>query len=111
MTGTMNLIDTHGVWNGGSVGYDMIRITCTTLGAYGVAKCKVEYYGDEKLFGSETTDNLVTGGYDSWPGMGGLLVRFQGSAMAVSDLWEIEVHSSGMELTNSTTGTIQLSRQ
>ena len=87
-----------------------MRITCTTLGAYGVAKCKVEYYGSDKLFGSETTDNIVTGGIDYWSGLGGIGVRFQGAAMAVNDQWEIEVYSEGMEETNSVVRNISLYR-
>ena len=109
-TATMYLIETEGEFYGGKNGYDLLRITCTTLGAYGVAKCKVEYYGSDKLFGSETTDNIVTGGIDYWSGLGGIGVRFQGAAMAENDQWEIEVYSEGMEETNSTVRNINLYR-
>ena len=108
-TGTMQLVETAGQYYGEA--YDLIRITCTTLGAYGVAKCKVEYYGDNKLFGSESTDNIVTGGLDDWSGLGGLRVRFQGSAMAEDDQWEIPVVSETRKISNASTGTIQLSRK
>ena len=109
-TATMYLIETEGEFYGGKNGYDLLRITCTTLGAYGVAKCKVEYYGSDKLFGSETTDNIVTGGIDYWSGLGGIGVRFQGAAMAENDQWEIEVYSEGMEETNSVVRNISLHR-
>lgn len=108
--GTLNLVETAGEFNGGKNGYDVLRITCTTLGGYGIAKCKVEYYGNDKLFGSETTDNIVTGGIDYWSGLGGIGVRFQGAIMAVDDQWEIEVYSEGLEETNSVTRNISLHR-
>ena len=109
-TATMYLVETGGEFYGGKNGYDLLRITCTTLGAYGVAKCKVEYYGNDKLFGQETTDNIVTGGIDYWSGLGGIGVRFQGAAMAENDQWEIEVYSEGLEETNSATRNINLYR-
>ena len=109
-TATMYLVETGGEFYGGKNRYDLLRITCTTLGAYGVAKCKVEYYGNDKLFGNETTDNIVTGGLDKWSGLGGLGVRFQGAAMAENDQWEIEVYSEGLEETNSVTRNINLYR-
>ena len=109
-TATMYLVETGGEFYGGKNGYDLLRITCTTLGAYGVAKCKVEYYGSDKLFGNETTDNIVTGGIDYWSGLGGIGVRFQGAAMAENDQWEIEVYSEGLEETNSVTRNISLHR-
>ena len=109
-TGSMYLVETAGEFYGGKNGYDLLKIQCTTQGAYGVAKCKVEYYGSDKLFGSETTDNIVTGGIDYWSGLGGIGVRFQGAAMAENDQWEIEVYSEGMEETNSVTRNISLYR-
>ncbi len=108
-TGTMQLVETAGEYYGEP--YDVIRITCTTLGAYGVAKCKVEYFGNDKLFGQESTNNIVTGGLDDWSGLGGLRVRFQGAAMAEDDQWEIPVVSETRKISNASTGTISLSRK
>ena len=108
-TGTMQLVETAGEYYGEP--YDVLRITCTTLGAYGVAKCKVEYYGSDKLFGQESTDNIVTGSLDGWSGLGGLQVRFQGAAMAENDQWEIPVVSEARKISNASTGTISLSRK
>ena len=42
--------------------------------------------------------------------MSGLLIRFQGAAMVVDDLWEIEVMTNTLEPTNTTTNSIQLHR-
>ena len=99
-SGTMQLVETSGEFFGGNNGYDLLRITCTTGGAYGVAKCKVEYYGNDKLFGQESTDNIVTGTLDRWSGLGGLAVRFQGASMSVNDQWEIECFSGERQISN-----------
>ena len=107
--GTMQLVETAGEYYGEP--YDVLRITCTTGGAYGVAKCKVEYYGDDKLFGQESTDNIVTGSLDDWAGLGGIRVRFQGASMSVNDQWEIPVVSETRKISNASTGTINLSRK
>ena len=107
--GTMQLVETAGEYFGEP--YDVLRITCTTGGAYGVAKCKVEYYGNDKLFGSETTNNIVTGSIDFWAGLGGLGVRYQGSSMTADDQWEIPVVSETRKISNASTGTINLSRK
>ena len=107
--GTMQLVETAGEYYGEP--YDVLRITCTTGGAYGTAKCKVEYYGNDKLFGSESTNNIVTGGLDDWSGLGGIRVRFQGASMTADDQWEIPVVSETRKISNSSTGTINLSRK
>tara|TARA_Y100000768_G_scaffold80227_1_gene57050 strand:- start:3706 stop:4710 length:1005 start_codon:yes stop_codon:yes gene_type:complete len=107
--GTMSLVETAGVYYGQP--YDVLRITCTTAGAYGVAKCKVEYYGNDKLYGQESTNNIVTGSLDDWGALSGLRVRFSGPAMVENDQWEIPVVSESRKITNASTGTIQLSRK
>ena len=108
-TGTMDIIETAGYYTGEL--FDLLRITCTTAGAYGVAKVKVEYYGNDKLLGSEDTDNIVTGRLETYGGLGGLYVRFQGAAMAENDQWEIEVYSEHRKITNAESGGIQLTRR
>ena len=107
--GTMQLVETAGQYYGQP--YDVLRITCTTGGAYGTAKCKVEYFGSDKLFGQETTNNIVTGTLDGWGGLGGLRVRFQGASMTADDQWELEVTSEARKISNASTGTINLSRK
>ena len=107
-TGTMRLVETAGEYYGKD--YDLIKITCTDAGAYGVAKCTVEYYGDNKLLGGSSTDNIVTGSLDYWSGLGGLGVRFQGATMNASDVWEIEVKSGDRAETNTATYNIELNR-
>ena len=108
-TGSMELVETAGDYYGEP--FDILRITCTTAGAYGVAKVKVEYYGSDKLFGSTDTDNIVTGSLDEYGGMGGLQVRFSGSSMAVNDQWTIEVYSKHRKITNASSNSVELTRR
>jgi hypothetical protein len=110
-TGSMYLVETAGQFTGGKDGFDIIRITCTTAGAYGTAKVKVEYFGDKKLFGSSQEDQIITGGLDGLSGLAGLYVRFSGSSMAENDQWEIVCYAEQRELTNSSSSSIGLTRK
>lgn len=110
-TGSMDLVELSGEFTGGHNGYDVLRITCTTAGAYGVAKVKVEYYGNDKLFGVETTDNIVTGALDNHAGTSGLLLRFSGLQMEENDQWEIVCNSADRKVTNSSVGSKSLTRR
>ena len=108
--GSMDIIETGGAYSGEA--FDLLRITCTTAGAYGVAKVKVEYYGSDKLFGSETTDITVTGGLQHIHG--GWHCRFHGASMNLSgtaDQWEVEVYSETRKISNAESGAIQLTRR
>ena len=109
-TATMYLVETRGEFYGGGNGYDAIMIECTDSGVYGNAKCKISYYGDDKLLGSNSTDNIVTGGFEDWGGLGGIKVRFQGNSMSLGDIWEIVLYSEELEETNSVTRNISLHR-
>ena len=106
--GSMSLVETGGSYAGEL--FDLLRITCTTAGAYGTAKVKIEYYGSDKLLGSQDTDNIVTGRLETYGGMGGLYVRFQGASMAENDQWEIEVYSEGRKVENTDFKSIELQR-
>ena len=105
-TGSMDIIETGGAYYGEA--FDLLRITCTTAGAYGVAKIKVEYYGSDKLFGQEKTDIIVRGTLQEIHN--GWYCRFQGSALAENDLWEVEVYSESRKISNAESGAIQLTR-
>ena len=106
-SGSMDIIETGGAYSGQA--FDLLRITCTTTGAYGVAIVKVEYYGSDKLFGSNTTDIKVTGGLQHIHG--GWYCRFQGASMTQNDLWEVEVYSETRKISNAESGAIQLTRR
>ena len=106
-SGSMDIIETGGAYVGEA--FDLLRITCTTGGAYGVAIVKVEYYGSDKLFGSETTNIKVTGGLQHIHG--GFYCRFQGASMTQNDLWEVEVYSETRKISNAESGVVQLTRR
>ena len=106
-SGSMDIVETGGAYSGQS--FDLLRITCTTTGAYGAAIVKVEYYGSDKLFGSETTKIKVTGGLQHIHG--GWYCRFQGASMTQNDLWEVEVYSDTRKISNAESSAIQLTRR
>ena len=109
VSGSMDIVETDGQYVGEA--YDLLKITCTTTGAYGVAEVKVEYYGNDKIFGQESDPELVTGGLQELNGLGGLMVRFQGASMTQNDYWEIEVASASREITNAQSSAIDLTRR
>ena len=109
-TGTMDIVETAGEWHGEK--YDVVRITCTTGGAYGTAIVKAETYGNDALFGTTTENIKVTGGLQEI--VNGLYVRFQGASMNLDttpDQWEVTVTGSDRKLTNAQTGAIDLTRR
>ena len=108
--GTMDIVETAGEWYGEK--YDVVRITCTTGGAYGTAIVKAETYGNDALFGTTTENIKVTGGLQEI--VNGLYVRFQGASMNLDttpDQWEVTVTGSDRKLTNAQTGAIDLTRR
>ena len=105
----MDIVETGGSYVGEP--YELLRITCTTAGAYGVAKIKVEFYGSNKLLGSETTDIIVTGGLQEIHN--GWYCRFQGSAMVAGgspDKWEVNLYSESREISNASSGAVDITR-
>ena len=109
--GTMDIVETSGAYVGEP--FDILRITCSTAGVYGVAKVKVEYYGSDKLFGQESDPEIVTGGLQTLSGLGGMYVRFQGSSMNLAttpDQWEIEFNIKTRKITNAGSSAIELTR-
>ncbi len=107
VAGSMDLVETAGEYFGEK--YDVLKIICTVAGAYGVAKVKVQYFGDNKLLGSETGDEFVTGGLQLL--ISGLYVRFEGSSMGLDDYWKIEVNSKYRKISNASSSSIDLTRK
>ena len=105
-SGTMDIVETTGEWNGRN--YDVCRITCTTTGAYGTAIVKAETYGDDKLFGTTTENIKVSGTMDSI--VNGLYIRFQGASMTQNDQWEVTVTNENRKRSNPMTSGIDLTR-
>ena len=109
--GSMYLVETAGQFTGGQNGFDIVRITCTTGGAYGTAEVTLEYFGSDKIFGDSSTGNKVTGGLDSYPGMSDLYVRFSGATMNSGDIWEVVCYGEQRQLSNSSNQAIGLTRR
>ena len=108
VSGTMDIVESAGQYVGEK--YDLLKIECTVSGAYGVGKVKVHYYGSDKIWGSESSEEFVTGGLQALSGMGGLLVRFQGASISDGDSWEVEVSSADRKISNPMTSGIELTR-
>jgi len=104
--GTMYCVETYGSYSGEF--YDRIQIICTTGGVYGTAKVSIKTYGDDKLYGTEITDEIITGGLQHIAG--GLYARFQGNSMTVDDRWDIEVRSAGLKDSNAPIKNIPIKR-
>lgn len=96
-TGSMNLVETYGEWNG--IKYDRIQMICTTAGGYGTAKMSIKVSDGTNLYGTTIADWTVTGGLDHVAN--NLYARFEGNAMAENDRWDIEVRNYTMKQTNS----------
>ena len=108
VNGSMDIVETAGQYVGEK--YDLLKIEATVTGVYGVGKVKVHYYGSDKIWGSESSEEFVTGGLQSLSGLGGLLVRFQGASITDGDTWEIEVSSANRKISNASSSAIDLTR-
>ena len=108
VSGSMDIVETAGAYVGEK--YDLLKIEATVTGAYGVGKVKVHYYGSDKIWGSESSEEFVTGGLQALSGMGGLLVRFQGASISDGDSWEVEVNSANRKISNAQSSAIDLTR-
>jgi|TARA_B100001094_G_scaffold151082_1_gene146299 hypothetical protein len=91
VTGALNIVDTRGDYVGT---YDRIKVKITTAGAIGTAKYSVFAKDSDGLKNNLVVDNtIVNGDYQSL--VGGLQIRFQGSAdssaATLNDEWEVEV--------------------
>ena len=109
VSGSMDIVETAGAYVGEK--YDLLKIEATVTGAYGVGKVKVHYYGSDKIWGSESSEEFVTGGLQALSGLGGLLVRFQGASITDGDTWEIEVSSANRKISNAQSSAIDLTRR
>lgn len=103
---TMELVETLGEYSGSF--YDRIRITCTQTGGYGTAKVKVKTIDGDKLYGHESDDIIVTGGFQF---IGGIYVRFEGSSMSFGSVYEVEVRNTNLKPSNSNAYSVGLIRK
>ncbi len=103
---SMELVETLGEYSGSL--YDRIRITCSQAGGYGTAKVKIKTLNGDKLYGNESDEIVVTGGFQM---MGGIWVRFEGSSMVLSSVYEVEVRNTNLSPTNSNAYSVGLIRK
>ena len=106
VSGTMDIVELYGDYTGEK--YDLLKVEVETTGAYGAGEFKVHHYSDDKIFGSVTTVEKITGGLQHL--YGGLYARFQGASATDGDIWEIAVYSEELETSNTKTSTIELHR-
>ena len=106
VSGTMDIVELYGDYTGEK--YDLLKVEVETTGAYGTGEFKVHYYSDDKIFGSVTTAEKITGGLQQLHN--GIYGRFQGASATDGDIWEIAVYSEELETTNTKTSTIELHR-
>ena len=107
-TGTMDIVEIAGTYTGEL--YDLLKVEIESTGAYGVSSYKTHYYGNNKLYGSTSGTDIITGGLQHLEGGGGLHVRFQGASATDGDIWEIEVAGSHKPQTNKSNATIDMIR-
>lgn len=104
--GSMDLVETLGEYSGSL--YDRIRITCCQTGGYGTAKVKVKTLNGEQLYGNESDEVIVTGGFQM---LGGIWVRFEGSQMTNLSIYEVEVRDTNLKPSNSNAYSLGLIRK
>ena len=103
VAGTMELAELSGSWGGQR--YERLKVECTVSGIYGVSKFKVWSSNSDKLYGTEGSEQFITGQMQS---MGGMYGRFEGNSATDGDIWYIEVRND--EPTNASSGSIELWR-
>ena len=102
----MDLVELSGEYSGQN--YDLIKVGIDTGGAYGTATFTVNYFSDDKLQGSQTSAEIITGGLQHIHN--GLYGRFQGASANPDDFWEIELYGSHRKQTNKSNATIEMER-
>ena len=106
VSGTMDLVELSGEYSGEL--YDLLKVEIEASGDYGTGTFKVWYHGDDKIYGSVTDPETITGGLQHLHS--GLYGRFEGLSATDGDVWEIQVSSKHRKQTNKSNTTIELSR-
>ena len=108
VSGTMDIVELYGDYTGKK--YDLLKIEVEATGAYGTGTFKVHSMADDKIFGTVSEPETITGGLQTAGGLNGLFIRFQGASATDGDIWEIEVYDDGIKTTNTKTNSIRLIR-
>ena len=106
LSGTMDIVELAGEYQGES--YDLIRVEIVDSGIYGAATFRVSYFGNDKIQGTTSDSEVITGGLQQIHN--GLYARFEGASATDGDIWDIEVYGKHREQTNKSNASIELSR-
>ena len=106
VSGTMDLVELSGDYSGEL--YDLLKVEIEASGDYGTGTFKVWYHGSDKIYGSVTDAEIITGGLQHLHG--GLYGRFEGLSATDGDVWEIQVSSKHRKQTNKSNSTIEMMR-
>ena len=106
VSGTMDLVELSGIYTGGN--YDLIKVRCNGTGVYGAATFYVQYFGNDKLLGQDSSTEIITGNLQHIHS--GISGRWQGNSCTNGDYWEIEVYGSHIKQTNKSNTTIEMIR-
>ena len=103
---TMELIEITGEYTGEK--FDVLAINVTVGGAYGTAKFTVKHFGNDRLFGTTSNAEVITGAMQHI--YGGVYGRWEGASADTSDYYEIVVYGKGQKHTNKSNATIEMVR-
>ena len=106
VSGTMDLVELAGSYSGEL--YDRIQVEIEATGAYGTGSFKVKSFGDDKLLGTTSDAEIITGGLQYIHG--GIYGRWSGASATDGDVWEIELYDKDVKQTNKSNKTIEMIR-
>jgi len=102
----MDLVELAGTYSGEL--YERISVEIETTGAYGVGSFKVLSFGSDKLKGTTSDAEIITGGLQHIHG--GIYGRWVGASCTDGDSWEIELYDEDVKQTNKSNKTIEMVR-
>ena len=106
VSGSMDLVELAGAYSGEL--YERIQVEIETTGAYGTGSFKVLSFGSDKLKGTTSDAEIITGGLQHIHG--GIYGRWVGASATDGDVWEIELYDENVKQTNKSNKTIEMVR-
>ena len=106
VSGTMDLVELAGTYSGEL--YERILVEVETSGAFGTGTFIVKSFGSDKLKGTTSDEEIITGGLQHIHG--GIYGRWVGSSATDGDAWEIELYDENVKQTNKSNKTIEMVR-
>ena len=102
----MDLVELAGTYSGEL--YERILVEVETSGAFGTGTFIVKSFGSDKLKGTTSDEEIITGGLQHIHG--GIYGRWVGSSATDGDAWEIELYDENVKQTNKSNKTIEMVR-